>query len=287
MPGMGRALQIKFPDDHRCVPRCPSAPITCHSRFHRCSCRCPEHDPHRLLSSIPGHRPSWGNSLGEVALSEPPARLLLRITFRVLWVFDGLLQAQGSMPLGLPGTVLTPASCPRVGSSTSSTWAPPSGRITRCQRLQRPYGFKLVLASSCSSPQGGPGHGWLVRSAPAGVSSHAAMFYLVAGVLLALAESAWEVPTLGKRLLRVMGAFFIGMGVLQAWPGLVGDSGVDRRTPVRHPGLSLRWRNRWPKFPILPSSHRWSGPLDRSMPRTGGRSTWLQCSASWGSDCVS
>ena len=43
------------------------------------------------------------------AYPEPPARRLLRISFGLLWVFDGLLQIQGSMPLGLPGSVLTPA----------------------------------------------------------------------------------------------------------------------------------------------------------------------------------
>ena len=47
---------------------------------------------------------------------EPPARRLLRISFGLLWLFDGLLQVQGSMPVGLPGGVLTP------GAASSPGW---------------------------------------------------------------------------------------------------------------------------------------------------------------------
>src|SRR5580704_14033527 len=39
---------------------------------------------------------------------EPPARRILRIGFGLLWVLDGLLQAQSSMPLGLPSGVIQP-----------------------------------------------------------------------------------------------------------------------------------------------------------------------------------
>ncbi len=47
----------------------------------------------------------------------------------------------------------------------------------------------------------------------------AVLFYVVAGVLIALRDSSWETPKLGKGLLRGMGLFFVAMGVLQAWPG--------------------------------------------------------------------
>ena len=46
---------------------------------------------------------------GRWAYAEPPARRILRIGFGSLWVFDGLLQAQSSMPLGLPTSVIQPA----------------------------------------------------------------------------------------------------------------------------------------------------------------------------------
>jgi cytochrome oxidase Cu insertion factor (SCO1/SenC/PrrC family) len=44
--------------------------------------------------------------LGE---SEPAARSVLRYTFGAIWVFDGLLQFQPGMPLGLGSSVLAPA----------------------------------------------------------------------------------------------------------------------------------------------------------------------------------
>ena len=58
-----------------------------------------------------------------------------------------------------------------------------------------------------------PGLAWLF-GAPG-----AAIFYCAAGALLALPERAWQAPQLGRRILTVMGLFFVGMAVLQAWPG--------------------------------------------------------------------
>ncbi|HTW06722.1 MAG TPA: SCO family protein, partial [Acidimicrobiales bacterium] len=58
-----------------------------------------------------------------------------------------------------------------------------------------------------------PGLSWLF-GAPGAV-----LFYCLAGALVALPEGAWGGPRLGRVLLRLMGAFFIGMAVLQAWPG--------------------------------------------------------------------
>ena len=53
---------------------------------------------------------------------EPLARRVLRIGFGCLWIFDGLLQLQSSMPLGLPSGVLQPGGAlPPDGCSTSST----------------------------------------------------------------------------------------------------------------------------------------------------------------------
>jgi cytochrome oxidase Cu insertion factor (SCO1/SenC/PrrC family) len=59
----------------------------------------------------------------------------------------------------------------------------------------------------------GPGETWLF-GAPG-----AALFYVVAGALLALPGRAWSTRTLGRRVLQGMGLFFVGMAVLQAWPG--------------------------------------------------------------------
>ena len=58
-----------------------------------------------------------------------------------------------------------------------------------------------------------PGLTWLF-GAPG-----AALFYCAAGVLIALPERTWHSPRLGRAVLSVMGVFFTGMAVLQAWPG--------------------------------------------------------------------
>jgi cytochrome oxidase Cu insertion factor (SCO1/SenC/PrrC family) len=59
----------------------------------------------------------------------------------------------------------------------------------------------------------GSGLSWLF-GAPGAV-----LLYVVAGVLIALPERAWRGQRLGRALLGVLGVFFIGMAVLQAWPG--------------------------------------------------------------------
>jgi len=47
----------------------------------------------------------------------------------------------------------------------------------------------------------------------------AALCYCLAGALVALPEQSWRSAALGRRLLTVLGAFFLAMAVLQAWPG--------------------------------------------------------------------
>ncbi|MGH3231573.1 MAG: SCO family protein, partial [Streptosporangiaceae bacterium] len=47
----------------------------------------------------------------------------------------------------------------------------------------------------------------------------AALFYCAAGALIALPERTWRSPRLGRAVLSAMGVFFVGMAVLQAWPG--------------------------------------------------------------------
>jgi cytochrome oxidase Cu insertion factor (SCO1/SenC/PrrC family) len=47
----------------------------------------------------------------------------------------------------------------------------------------------------------------------------AVLFYSFAGVLIALPERAWLSRRLGRVILAIMGLFFVGMSVLQAWPG--------------------------------------------------------------------
>jgi cytochrome oxidase Cu insertion factor (SCO1/SenC/PrrC family) len=50
--------------------------------------------------------------------------------------------------------------------------------------------------------------------APGGV-----LLYVVAGALLMLPQRSWERPQLGRLMLADSGVFFLGMALLQAWPG--------------------------------------------------------------------
>jgi hypothetical protein len=47
-------------------------------------------------------------NLSNEGLGEPRARTILRIAFGVIWVFDGILQFQPGMPLGLANDVVQP-----------------------------------------------------------------------------------------------------------------------------------------------------------------------------------
>ncbi len=183
-----------------------------------------------------------GDSAGR-ALAEPTARRVLRIGFGVLWVFDGLLQIQPAMPLGLPSQVMVPASTSSPGwvqhvvSWAANAWTyHPVTAAASAVWIQIGIGlWLLVAARGVWSRLGGlvsVGWGlivWVFGEAFGGVFGHgltwlfgapgAVLFYCVAGGLIALPVSAWATPRLGRLILVVIGLFFVGMAVLQAWPG--------------------------------------------------------------------
>ena len=47
----------------------------------------------------------------------------------------------------------------------------------------------------------------------------AVLIYAVAGALVALPERVWDTPRTGRLILAGTGVFFLGMALLQAWPG--------------------------------------------------------------------
>ena len=177
------------------------------------------------------------------ALAEPTARRMLRIGFGVLWIFDGLLQIQPAMPLGLPSQVMVPASASSPGwVQHVVTWAAnawtyhPVTAAASAVWIQIGIGiWLLVAARGVWSRLGGlvsVGWGlivWVFGEAFGGVFGHgltwlfgapgAVLFYCVAGGLIALPVRAWATPRLGRIILAAMGLFFAGMAVLQAWPG--------------------------------------------------------------------
>jgi cytochrome oxidase Cu insertion factor (SCO1/SenC/PrrC family) len=177
------------------------------------------------------------------ALAEPAARRLLRIGFGVLWLFDGLLQAQPAMAVGLPSQVIEPTAAPsprwvqELVNWGGTTWSyHPVQAAAAAVWIQVGIGLWLLLAArgplsrlaglagagwglvvwAFGESFGGifaPGLSWLT-GAPGGV-----LFYVVGCALVALPARAWAGPWLARLLAGGTGVFLAGMAVLQAWPG--------------------------------------------------------------------
>jgi len=218
------------------------------------------------------------------AAAEPTWRQLLRIGFGLLWVFDGILQAQPKMAIGLPSQVIEPtaASSPPwvqhvvnwAGTSwsyhpmqagASAVWiqvgigvwllAAARGPLSRLAGLAS-VGWGLVVWVFGESFGGifAPGLTWMF-GAPG-----AAAIYVVAGALVALPERAWYSRRLGQLTTAGTGLFLLGMAVLQAWPGrgfwqgtvhgqpgtLAGMTQTMAQTP--QPGFLTAWVNAFTAF---------------------------------------
>jgi cytochrome oxidase Cu insertion factor (SCO1/SenC/PrrC family) len=174
---------------------------------------------------------------------EPAWRQVLRIGFGIIWIFDGLLQAQPDMAAGLPSQALEPtaASSPAwvqhlvnwagtswsyhpIQAGASAVWiqigigawliAAPRGRWSQLGGLVSvAWGLVVWVFGESFGGIFAPGLTWLF-GAPG-----AALFYCAAGGLIALPERHWRTPRLGRMVLSALGVFFVGMAVLQAWPG--------------------------------------------------------------------
>ena len=175
--------------------------------------------------------------------AEPAWRQVLRIGFGIVWLLDGILQAQPKMAIGLPSQVIEPtaASSPHW-VQTVVNWAGTAWSFHPMQAgaaavwIQVGIGIWLLVAACGPLSQlaglvsvgwglvvwvfgesfGGifaPGLTWLF-GAPG-----AALVYAVAGALIALPARAWQDRRLGRTVLGGLGLFLLGMAVLQAWPG--------------------------------------------------------------------
>ncbi len=174
---------------------------------------------------------------------EPTARRVLRIAFGIIWIFDGLLQAQPSMPLGMTTQVIEPtaATSPAwvqhlvnagatiwsnhpITAPASAVWiqvgigvwllVAPRGNWSRLAGLASIFwGLVVWIFGESFGGIFAPGLTWAF-GAPGAV-----LLYCFAGLLIALPDRAWATPRLGRVVLSVMGLFFVGMAVLQAWPG--------------------------------------------------------------------
>lgn len=181
-------------------------------------------------------------SMRRVPWPEPDARRILRIGFGCLWILDGLLQIQSSMPLGLTSGVIQPAASGSpdwvhslvnsgvtiwsdhpIQAAAATVWiqvglglwliVAPRGKWSRLAGLSAASWGLLVWAFG--EAFGGifaPGATWLF-GAPG-----AALFYCAAGALIALPERSFAAPRLGRIILAIGGVFLMGMALLQAWP---------------------------------------------------------------------
>jgi cytochrome oxidase Cu insertion factor (SCO1/SenC/PrrC family) len=177
------------------------------------------------------------------ASAEPAARRLLRIGFGIIWIFDGLLQAQPAMAAGLPSQVVAPAavgspawvqhlvnwagtswSYHPIQAGAAAVWiqvglgawliAAPSGWASRLAGLASAgWGLVVWVFGEAFGGIFGPGLTFLF-GAPGAV-----LFYCAAGLLIALPAAYWHSARLGRQILAGLGLFLVGMAVLQAWPG--------------------------------------------------------------------
>ena len=193
--------------------------------------------------SVRGQAENATGAAARVAHPEPAGHQVLRIGFGLLWLFDGILQAQPRMAVGLPSQVIEPtaASSPHwvqhlvnwagttwsyhpVQAGASAVWiqigiglwllAAPRGLSARLAGLAAlAWGLVVWVFGESFGGIFAPGLTWLF-GAPG-----AALVYAVAGALLALPDRSWRTPRLGRAVLRGLGLFLVGMAVLQAWPG--------------------------------------------------------------------
>ncbi|HXZ69848.1 MAG TPA: hypothetical protein VEH31_03120 [Streptosporangiaceae bacterium] len=211
----------------------------------------------------PGPGTSAGpGGLPAAAWAEPAWRQVLRVGFGLLWVFDGILQAQPKMAIGLPSQVIEPtaASSPhwvqQVVNWAGTTWsyhplqagaaavwiqvgigiwllAAPRGGWSRLAGVVS-VGWGLVVWVFGESFGGvfAPGLTWLF-GAPGAV-----FLYVVAGALIALPERVWHDRRLGQAVLSGLGLFLVAMAVLQAWPGRGFWQGISGGRPGTLAGMT-------------------------------------------------
>ncbi len=174
---------------------------------------------------------------------EPAARRLLRIGFGILWIFDGLLQAQPAMAAGLPAGVIEPtAAASPAWVQHVANWAGTSWSFHPVQAGAAAVWIQLGIGAwLIAAPPGRPSRlagassavwgmlVWIFGEAFGGIfapglsflfgAPGAALIYCVAGLLIALPGRFWRSMALGRQIMAGLGVFLVAMAVLQAWPG--------------------------------------------------------------------
>ena len=205
---------------------------------------------------VPGSRTSFGPPAGGLPAA-PRGRQLIRIGFGVLWILDGLLQAQPAMPLGLGANVTEPSADGAPGWVRSLVdfaargWAyHPVNAAAAAVWIQIGIGIWLITAARGPwSRLGGlasVGWGlvvWIFGEAFGGIfapglswlfgAPGAALLYAVAGALIALPDRTWIGPRLGRAVLGGTGCSRPGW---LSRPGRATDSGRAPWAEAWQPG---------------------------------------------------
>jgi len=186
-----------------------------------------------------------GSPSGDAAdlrsVREPTSRRVLRLGIGLIWILDGLLQAQPAMPSQFAPMVVEPALAgqpawlrhlARLGVDVWTTHTITVDAFTVA--IQVAIGLLIVvdgtlgrLGLSTSILWGfcvwvlgegmggvlGRGATWLAGD-PGGV-----LFYIAAAVVLLLVPTErWREPAVGRWCLRAIGAFWLLAAAVQAWP---------------------------------------------------------------------
>jgi cytochrome oxidase Cu insertion factor (SCO1/SenC/PrrC family) len=147
-----------------------------------------------LLGATLSRRLSTFN-LSSAGLGEPRARTFLRLAFGAIWVFDGILQFQPGMPLGLANEVVKPT------IAGAPTWLHP----LMYSAISLWNSHPLALATGTAWIQIGIGLGLIASNASV-------------GRLIAVAGAGWAglIWLIGN---GAGGAFASGSSILFGWPG--------------------------------------------------------------------
>ena len=217
-------------------------------------------------------------------LAEPAWRQVLRIGFGLIWVFDGILQAQPKMAVGLPSQVIEPiaASSPRwvqhLVNWAGTNWSyHPMQAGASAVWIQVGIGIWLLVAAR--GPAVPAGRAGQRRLGPGGLGVRRVLRrHLRTGPDLAVrragrgahlrgrrradraARAGLAQPVAGPADHGRHGAFLIGMAVLQAWPGRGFWQGTSHGQPgtlagmtqtmaqTSQPGFLSAWVNAFTTF---------------------------------------
>lgn len=179
-------------------------------------------------------------NLSPEGAGESPARTYLRWCFGALWLFDGILQFQSAMPLGLANVVVKPTS---VGTPSwlhslmihgINIWnAHPVSLAAGVAWLQVGIGLVILVSNgrtgrwAAGLSAAWAGLIWLIGNGAGGIFVHGAsllfgwpgatLFYVIAGLWLCAGPATFR-EKFSKFTLRFFSVLFVAAAVFQSLP---------------------------------------------------------------------